>query len=342
MNLNGTLAFGVWLDILILVLALPRGAVAQPIPAWLQYEQAPLATAAIPECPKHIGSRQFRSNIAQANDTTVAIIATARRDPDGCEQAAEMSITSAGKTRTIRLPSSMKQFDLVDFSKNASQLLLDGRIINKFPNEALDYIKIARLGVSSDHIEWRDVWAVFGWKDCDATVEPEGITPDGRIVALARASIFLPARRRDCISARIRPGDMMPDLSAGGLYVLDLESTKAVRAPETLRIVRYGKVIRTAAATCKGDPDIVGPCFTLHGRLSAGNGTPEIRIWRVGTKRVLGMSEDSTLPESIAGKIHFGAEMFGDFLVCPLTTQEPGVMQTVCVESAANVRVTSP
>lgn len=49
---------------------------------------------------------------------------------------------------------------------------------------------------------------------------------------------------------------------------------------------------------CRRNPALVASCFTLHGRLFVGNGAPSMRIWRVGTKRILGVlpSEAEIVP----------------------------------------------
>jgi hypothetical protein len=90
---------------------------------------------------------------------------------------------------------------------------------------------------------------------------------------------------------------------------------------------------------CKENPAIVGECFKIHGRISLYNGTPSIRIWPVGTKRLLGVlpSENEIMPANVSKHIAWGTDIFGDFLVCPFTKQESGHMQFVCIESASNL-----
>jgi hypothetical protein len=90
---------------------------------------------------------------------------------------------------------------------------------------------------------------------------------------------------------------------------------------------------------CRLNPAVVGPCFKLHGRLSVGNGTPSMRIWRIGTKRILGVlpSETEIVPEVVRANVEFQTNLYGDFEVCPFERERPGAMQTVCVESASNL-----
>jgi len=98
--------------------------------------------------------------------------------------------------------------------------------------------------------------------------------------------------------------------------------------------------------SCRHHPKIIGACFTVHGRLSLYNGTPSVRLWKVGTNRLLGISEGRfwlagyrNLPETLEKKLSWASDVYGDFLVCPFTASEPGVMQLVCIESSENVVV---
>ena len=111
---------------------------------------------------------------------------------------------------------------------------------------------------------------------------------------------------------------------------------------------------------CK-TPENASICYWTHGRLRVGNGDPSLRMWKVGTKRILGIlsgpnayrrdpldNEHPELPanlervyETIAqtGQDHVFYQVFGDFEVCPLEPEHPGWMQAVCIESAKNIVV---
>ena len=76
------------------------------------------------------------------------------------------------------------------------------------------------------------------------------------------------------------------------------------------------------------------------------NGAPTVRIWRVGTKRILGVSQQRfsvagfcNLPASIHDRLSWESDLFAHFVVCPFTPEEPGVMQLVCVDSATDIAV---
>ncbi len=97
---------------------------------------------------------------------------------------------------------------------------------------------------------------------------------------------------------------------------------------------------------CHEHPALAGPCFQVRGRMNYWNGTPSVRIWQIGTKRILGVSEQRffdeaycNLPDHIGAKLSWDSDLFADFLVCPFTPDEPGVMRLVCVDSARDLVV---
>ena len=99
-----------------------------------------------------------------------------------------------------------------------------------------------------------------------------------------------------------------------------------------------------ASPPCKGAPTVVDACFTVHGRLGVYNGIP-IRIWVVGTRRMLGVTDATGGGVTVRPEIQTllsasepGATVvYGDYEVCPLSKAHPGWMQFVCIESAAHL-----
>ena len=49
---------------------------------------------------------------------------------------------------------------------------------------------------------------------------------------------------------------------------------------------------------CKNNPELVGQCFTIHGRAFNSNGTPDLRIWHLRTKRILGVTASETADDA--------------------------------------------
>ena len=100
---------------------------------------------------------------------------------------------------------------------------------------------------------------------------------------------------------------------------------------------------------CGAIPYAKAPCFTVHGILQGSNGVPAVRLWRSGTKRVLGIvggdgdpAADGLIPEPLNGQMTTGTVGWlrsaeADFRVCPLATEKAGWMQPVCLVGASHV-----
>jgi hypothetical protein len=115
-------------------------------------------------------------------------------------------------------------------------------------------------------------------------------------------------------------------------------------------LLALGTGARAEPPSCTESPKRVGACFTVHGRVTSCTAVPSVRIWIVGTQRVLGVEDatgnpggDPLLPDTLQRTMLSGAPCtkaaFGDLTVCPLTPQHPGVMQRVCVVSAKKIVV---
>jgi len=100
----------------------------------------------------------------------------------------------------------------------------------------------------------------------------------------------------------------------------------------------------TNIKSCREHPQLVGSCFNVHGRLSAYNGAPALRILKIGTRRLLGVSEQRfaiagyrNIPEEIRAKVDQNTLLYGDYLVCPFTKPRKNEMQLVCIEKGRNL-----
>ncbi len=95
-----------------------------------------------------------------------------------------------------------------------------------------------------------------------------------------------------------------------------------------------------------------GRCYWTRGRLRAYDGTPAIRLWIVGTHRLLGISsgpgaekydpldnEHPQIPGEIMKKFTLQSQVYGDFEVCPLEQRRRGTMQQACIAGARNLSV---
>jgi hypothetical protein len=123
------------------------------------------------------------------------------------------------------------------------------------------------------------------------------------------------------------------------------------RIATALLLILWGSVLAMSPPvavekSCREHPQLIGKCFTVRGRLSTYNGNPAVRLWRIGTKRVLGVSDQRfslpgfrNIPEELAKQLDGENKILGDFLVCPFTRSRPGEMQLMCIESAKNIVV---
>jgi hypothetical protein len=120
------------------------------------------------------------------------------------------------------------------------------------------------------------------------------------------------------------------------LFLLTASSIMPARSPTPV----------SKEKSCRYHPRLIGSCFTVRGRLSIYNGAPALRLWRVGTRRLLGISEQRffvagyrNVPEYIESQMNQDVAIFGDFLVCPFTRSRAGEMQLVCIERGKNLVV---
>ena len=108
---------------------------------------------------------------------------------------------------------------------------------------------------------------------------------------------------------------------------------------------------RSRSIPCK-TPENASACYWTHGRLVYANGMPAFRLWKIGTKRLLGIysgpaadrlsldNEDPQMPANLERIFNPPeTQVFGDFEVCPLEPVRDGAMQAACIESAKNLVV---
>lgn len=97
------------------------------------------------------------------------------------------------------------------------------------------------------------------------------------------------------------------------------------------------------AAAFAAPAGAAGGCFRVEGRLTVGNGTPSVRIWPRGTRRLLGVTTRShgaegpdVVPANVAAFLrrHRTDRVWGSFRVCPLAADRPGWMRPVVLVRA--------
>ena len=115
----------------------------------------------------------------------------------------------------------------------------------------------------------------------------------------------------------------------------------AMRAPfPPLLILGLAAIFMNSSAAAKHG---IWPCYWVHGRMTAGNGTPSTRIWPVGTHRMLGVVnpghpdvDAGEMPDKVLNLLtpEHDFTVWGDFYVCPIAPQRPGWMRFVTVRKA--------
>ena len=63
-----------------------------------------------------------------------------------------------------------------------------------------------------------------------------------------------------------------------------LENT--MRAMAFAAIFLFAVPVFGQSRECKTNPKVIGACYVVHGRATNADGTPTLRIWPVGTKRM--------------------------------------------------------
>ena len=108
-----------------------------------------------------------------------------------------------------------------------------------------------------------------------------------------------------------------------------------------LGLVTSTQRVGAAPWPCPTKP--VEPCFKHHGRLSSQNGIA-LKIWLIGTTRVVALDNDSDqLPPLIGKYLELTSPdhsyVYGDFDICPTEPDSPGQLRRVCLAAAEKLVV---
>jgi hypothetical protein len=167
---------------------------ANPAPA------APQTSGNPAVCPEQTGTRTFRSDVFEDRATQAEITGTATRTASGCEVKAELRVTRNGSTNVVLFEDSDKQnFSIVDFSPDGNSLLLSSQVPREFPNDENRQTAIAVFQLSKHNVVWHNAWDIFGWRGCDASVEPQGFDSRGNVIVRTRPSQAATKHRADCV-----------------------------------------------------------------------------------------------------------------------------------------------
>ena len=101
------------------------------------------------------------------------------------------------------------------------------------------------------------------------------------------------------------------------------------------------------ASACKTNPNLVGACFPVHGRLFVSNGRRSVHIASAETRRVMDVlgrdawaKDLQALPaavEALLASSSSNIEVEGDYVVCPFDRTHIARTQAVCIENASHL-----
>ncbi len=87
------------------------------------------------------------------------------------------------------------------------------------------------------------------------------------------------------------------------------------------------------------------PCYWTRGRIWIAQGGPSIRVWPVGTRRVLGIvnpktgvtdvDETDALPDSVTAVLTEDVAVYGNYHICPIAPERRGWMRFVFIDKVA-------
>jgi hypothetical protein len=100
------------------------------------------------------------------------------------------------------------------------------------------------------------------------------------------------------------------------------------------------------APSCRTSPNLVGACFTVHGRLFVSTAAGRFHLADAGSGRILDVlgreawRDTDVLPAAVDALLapsRSKIEVEGDYLVCPFDRTHLGRTQAVCIEDASHL-----
>ena len=107
-----------------------------------------------------------------------------------------------------------------------------------------------------------------------------------------------------------------------------------------LLLTLWPTLVVWSAEQCAANSRLVGECWNLRGRIQLYDSPPIIRMWVVGSDRLLGLNPEQSpiMPEKVRRHLRPNVAIYADYTVCPFTAEKPGLMQMVCVDSAEHIK----
>ena len=110
----------------------------------------------------------------------------------------------------------------------------------------------------------------------------------------------------------------------------------------TSPLCAQGGLILASQVCASSDSIFVGPCRSFRARLVPGADNIIIRIWPVGSTRLLGYADGALkcrLPPMLELLMNEGKTVYADINVRPVTPSQPGHMQFACIAATDHMKV---
>jgi hypothetical protein len=304
--------------LLLLYLGLSSVTLAADAPGWL-------ATRAAPPCSTKVGVRASRSELVQFGSISASIAAQSSREETGeCTQSASLWMTGNGVSHQFELSGAAAYvFSIVDFAPDASAILLFREKAFAAPGEDTAP-EAALLAFGDAGPRWQPVMQFAGWKPCAGILEPQGFLSP-RAILFRASPPAAPAALHACVQQT-------------RFVSLDLATRKLALLPASTVVRRNGRLAGGPLLSCQSDPDLVGACYRMRGRVSVSSDGVGMRVWQVGTAKVMDLAE-GMLPDELAEQVTPAMRVYANMLVCPVHANGPKAPDTVCIESAGDFRL---
>jgi hypothetical protein len=215
-------------------------------------------------------------------------------------------------------------FSIVDFAPDASSILLFREKAFAAPGEDTGP-EAALLAFGDAGPKWQPVMQFAGWKPCAGFLEPQGF--------LSPRAILFKA------SPPVAPSGVLHACVQQSRFVsLDLATRKLTLLPASMVVRRNGRVAGGPLLSCQSDPDLAGACYRMRGRVSMSGDGAGMRVWQVGTPKVMELAE-GMLPDELADQVTPAMRVYANMLVCPVHGSGGKAPPAVCIESAADFRL---
>ena len=222
----------------------------------------------------------------------------------------------------VNLPDAANNtFSIIDFAPDASLILLHKTKTFALPGEdAGDEISL--LSPESSALRWVSTKQLIGLGNCSTLVEPEGFLGPRQLVFLTSPSLVAAKGVPSCAD---RPK----------MLALDLATRKVFEPPAAISMIKNGRRLGGPLLSCQTDPDLAGACYSIRGRVGLGPNGLTMRLWQVGTEKMMNLGE-GMLPDELSSLVTPGTRVYANMIVCPLASGIPRTQPTVCIESASH------